>query len=141
MNIQVSQIFPLLWKAVGICELNSLKVIACTCDGASVNYELFKMRFNLTFDNVISSNVNIPYRTRNLHILQGKRFIRFISDEADLLKTTRNCLFNSGSGMYTLVTCGKVKCLFYGIVSLIYFIKLVNLVFIFLAELRTNTLS
>ena len=34
-DIQASQIFPLQWKAVGICELNSLQVIAATCDGAS----------------------------------------------------------------------------------------------------------
>ena len=29
-DIQASQMFPLLWKAVGICGLNSLKVIAVT---------------------------------------------------------------------------------------------------------------
>ena len=33
-DIQVSLIFSLLWKAVGICELNSLNVIGVTCDGA-----------------------------------------------------------------------------------------------------------
>ena len=29
-----SQMFPLLWKAISKCELNSLKVSAVTCDGA-----------------------------------------------------------------------------------------------------------
>ena len=44
-DIQASQVFPLLWKAVGICELISLKVIAVTCDGASANRKLFKMHY------------------------------------------------------------------------------------------------
>ena len=43
-----SQMFPLLWKTIGICELNSLKVLAVTCDGASSNRKLFKMYFPMT---------------------------------------------------------------------------------------------
>ena len=39
--------------------------------------------------------------TRILHSLQEKRFIYFISDKPHLLKTTRNCLYNPGSGKYT----------------------------------------
>ena len=66
-DIQASQIFPLLWKAVGICELNSLKVIAVTCDGASENRKLFKMHFHLTFDDDINPDVDVTYLTRNLH--------------------------------------------------------------------------
>ena len=45
VNIQISKISPLLWKALGIFELNSLKGIACTCDGASLNHELLKCIF------------------------------------------------------------------------------------------------
>ena len=71
-NIQVSQIFSLLWKAVGICEFNSLKVIAVTCDGASANRKLFKVHFHLTFDDDIYPDVDITCRTRNLHSLQEK---------------------------------------------------------------------
>ena len=33
--------------------------------------------------------------------MQEKRFIYFISGVPHLLKTTRNCLYNSGSGKYT----------------------------------------
>ena len=43
-----SQIFPLLLKAISICEQNSLKALAVTCDGASSNRKLFKMHFPMT---------------------------------------------------------------------------------------------
>ena len=43
-----SQMFPLLCKAISICELNSFKVLAVTCDGASPNHKLFKMHFPMT---------------------------------------------------------------------------------------------
>ena len=33
------QMFLLLWKTISICELNSLKVLAVTCDGVSPNPE------------------------------------------------------------------------------------------------------
>ena len=37
-----SQIFPLFWKAVGICEAQcAIKVVATTCDGASANRKFF----------------------------------------------------------------------------------------------------
>ena len=100
-DIQASQIFQLLWKAVGICELNPLRVIAVTCDGVSANRKLFKMHFQLTFDDDVNPDVDITYRTRNLHSLQEKQFIYFISDILHLLKATWNCLYNSGSAKYT----------------------------------------
>ena len=99
-DIQASQISPLLWKAVGICESNYLKVIVVTCDGASANCKLFKMHFHLIFNDV-NPDVDVTYHTKNLDSLQEKRFIYFISDVPHLLKTTWNCLFNSGSGKYT----------------------------------------
>ena len=77
-DMQASQIFPLLWKVAGICEL---KVIAVTCAGASGNRKLFKMYFHLTFDDDINPDVDGTYSTRNLHSLQEKRFIYFISDQ------------------------------------------------------------
>ena len=37
-NATASQIFPLFWKAVAICETQcAIKVVAATCDGASAN--------------------------------------------------------------------------------------------------------
>ena len=86
-DIEASQISPLLWKAVGICESNYLKVIVVTCDGASANCKLFKMHFHLIFNDV-NPDVDVTYYTKNLHSLQEKRFIYFISDVPHLLKTT-----------------------------------------------------
>ena len=69
-------------------------MIAVTWVGASANWKLFKMHFHLTFNDDINPDVDVTYCTRNLHSLQEKRFICFI-------KTTGNCLYNSGCGKYT----------------------------------------
>ena len=87
-DIHTSQIFPLLWKVDGICELNSLKVIVVTCDDVSANRKLFKMHLHLTFDDDISPDVDVTCRTRNLHSLQEQRLICFIYDAPHLLRTT-----------------------------------------------------
>ena len=100
-DFQASQIFPLLWKAVGICKLTSLKVITITWDGASPNRKLFKTHFHLKFDVDINPDVDVTYGTRNIHSLKGKSFIYFISDAPNLLKSTLNCLYKIGSGKYT----------------------------------------
>ena len=95
-----SEMFPLLWKAISICELNSLKVLAVTCDGASPNRKLFKMHFPMTNEDDMNPDVDVTYKTINLWSKE-KRFIYFISDVRHLIKTTRNCLSNSGSNRCT----------------------------------------
>jgi len=92
-----SQLFPLFWKAVGICELNKLHVLAVTCDGASSNRALFKMHFRMQHDDDVNNDVDVTYRTRNMFSTDG-RFIYFIADQPHLLKTARNCLASSGVG-------------------------------------------
>ena len=72
-----SQMFLLLWKAISICELNSLKVLAVTCDGASSNHKLFKMHFLMTNEDDMNPDVDVTYKTLNL-FSNEKRFIRFI---------------------------------------------------------------
>ena len=47
-GISASQMFPLLWKAISICEKSSLKVISVTCNGASPDHKLFRMHCHLT---------------------------------------------------------------------------------------------
>ena len=68
-----SQMFPLLWKAISICEVNSLKVLAVTCDGASPNCKLFKMHFPITNEDVMNPDVDVrkgnSARKNNLLIL------------------------------------------------------------------------
>ena len=88
--------FPLLWKAISICELDSLKVVAVTCDGAFPNRKLFKMHFPMTNEDDMNPDVDVTYKTINL-FSKEKRFIYFISDVPHLIKTARNCLSNSGS--------------------------------------------
>ena len=58
-GISVSQIFPLLWEAIFICEKSSLKVIAVDCDGASPNCKLFQMRWHLTQDDGMNPETDV----------------------------------------------------------------------------------
>ena len=90
------QILPSFWQAVGILERINLKVIAATCDGASPNRKFFRMHKGLD-DN---PEKGVVYRTKNL-VSKEKRYIYFFADVPHLIKTTRNCLSNSGSGRAT----------------------------------------
>ena len=100
-GISASQIFPLLWKAISICEKSSLKVIAVTCDAASPNRKVFRVHRHLTQDDDMNPETDVTYRTRNLFSGTENRFLYFISDVPHLLKTSRNCLSNSGSSKFT----------------------------------------
>ena len=100
-GISASQMFALLWKAISICEKSSLKVIAVTCNGASPNRKLFRMHWDLTQDDDMNPETDATYRTRNLFSGSKNRFLYFISDVPQLLKTARNCLSNSGIGTFT----------------------------------------
>ena len=94
------QMFPLVWKAISICEANNIKILALTCDGAAPNRALFRMHFILTKDDEMNPDVDVTYRTPNFCCTE-KRFLYFISDAPHLIKTSRNCLANSGSGRCT----------------------------------------
>ena len=84
------QLFTLLWRAVAILEVNCrLKVIAATGDGASPNRRFIRMHTAL----------DGTYRTINLFV--PDRSIYFFSDAPHLIKTSGNCLLNSGSGRCT----------------------------------------
>ena len=92
--------FPFLRKAISICELNSLKVLAVTCDGASPNHKLFPMHFLMTKEDGVKPDTDVTYRTVNLFNSE-KCLIYFISDVPHVMKTARNCLYNSVQGRYT----------------------------------------
>ena len=65
-NATASQIFPLFWKAVAICETQcAIKVVAATCDGASANRKFFRMHFGLTHDDELNADTDVVYRTIN----------------------------------------------------------------------------
>ena len=88
------QIFPLFWKAVGILEHLGLKVMAVTCDGASSNRKFFEMHFQMSSELIFSE---VTYRVIN-DFADELRYIYFICDPPHLIKTARNCLYQSGSG-------------------------------------------
>ena len=94
------QMFPLLWKAVCICESNGIKVLAVTCDGASPNRKLFRMHFHMNDADDMNPDADVTYRTINIFSSE-KRWLYFISDTPHLIKTARNCLANSGDGRCT----------------------------------------
>ena len=62
----ISQIFPLLWNIVSICELNSLKVLAVTSDCASPNHNLLHMHFLMTKEDDIKPDTDVTIWTVNL---------------------------------------------------------------------------
>ena len=96
-----SQVFPLFWKTVAICETQcAIKVVAATCYGVSANRKFFRMHFGLTHDDELNADTDVVHRTINF-FSEDKRYIYFISDAPHLLKTARNCLINSGSGKGT----------------------------------------
>ena len=91
-----SQLYSIFWKAVGILETScQLKVLAVTCDGASSNRKFFNMHKSMNTDD---NDVNVTHKIKNPYSLDGKRYIHFIADVPHLIKTARNCLYNSGAG-------------------------------------------
>ena len=100
------QIMPLFWKAGSVLELVcSLWVCAAVSDGASPN----RLFFELHADLMDPGSGDLVHYTTNLFVPSRK--IYFFSDAPHLLKTARNCLFNSGSGKCThyLWNNGKYK--------------------------------
>ena len=95
-DITSYQIMPLFWKAVSVLELVcNLWVCAAVSDGASPN----RLFFQLHADLVDADAGDLVHYTTNL--FAPSRKIYFFSDAPHLLKTARNCLFNSGSGKRT----------------------------------------
>ena len=86
-------IFLLFWEAVCILECTcNLWVIAVTSDGAAPNRRFYSLHTKMDGD----INRPVTYCTRNLYA--PDRYIFFFSDAPHLIKTARNCLYQSGSG-------------------------------------------
>ena len=115
------QFFPLFWRAVGILQNINLKVIAATADGASPNRIFLECK-------PVDGNAgeHLVYRTKNVRT-EDKRFIYFFVGVPHLIKTTRNCLSNSGTNRairYMWNSGGGG--LFYGLVSLNFTMKMLT---------------
>ena len=113
------QMFPLFWKAISICELNSPKVVAVICDDASANLKLICMHFLMAKDNEMNPDTNVIYQPVNL-FTSDKRFTCFVSDAPHLMKTALSCPYSSG--MLHI-------CPYFGITFLIFFMNLENAVY------------
>ena len=92
-NVTSYQLMSVFWKVVGVLELSlNLPVCATVNDGASANRKFFDLHFQL----VSHLECDVVYKVPNL--FATSRFIYFFPDSCHLIKTARNCLYNSGSG-------------------------------------------
>ena len=103
-------LFPIVWDGIKIIESLGLKVLCITADGASPNQKYFKMHgspitatsqqpTNSSRDCTGTSGLqssSVIYKTKNVYA-SDDRWVYFVSDPPHLMKTTRNCLFHSGS--------------------------------------------
>ena len=86
------QVMPLFWEAVSVLELSlQLYVCAAVNDCASANRKCFRLHSSLAQD----LKCDVVYKTLNVFAMS--RFIYLFADSPHLMKTARNCLYNSGS--------------------------------------------
>ena len=90
------QLTLIFWTAVCYLGKINLKVVSATADGASPNRTFFRMLKSLDGN----SGEDVVYRAKNIHSKEN-RYIYFFSDFPHLIKTARNCPFNSGSNRAT----------------------------------------
>ena len=92
-DILSHQIMCTFWRAVMILENTcNLCVIAVVSDGASCNRSFIMLHRSMS--NI--ADVDVVYHTVNLY--HPSRYICFFADAPHLMKTTRNCMYHSGSG-------------------------------------------
>jgi len=83
-NLTGDQLFDPVWQAIARLERLGFYVLALTCDGASPNRRLWKLH---------SQKDEMIYKVANP--FAADRQLYFISDPPHLLKTIRNCWYNS----------------------------------------------
>ena len=89
------QFMHIFWTAIRYFEKINLKVISATADSASPNRKFFRIHKFMDGD----AGKYVVYRAQNIYAKE-KRFI-FFSDVPHLIKTSRNCIANSGAGRAT----------------------------------------
>ena len=95
-NVTSYQLMSLFWKVIGVLELSvNLWVCAAVNDGASPNRKFFDLHAKY----VSNLHLDVVHKVQN--IFATSRFIYFFADACHLIKTTRNCLYNSGSGSHS----------------------------------------
>ena len=109
-NVTSYQLMSGFWKIVGVLEVSlNLWVIAAVNDGASPNRKFFE--FHSMFMSDVENEVvsDVVYKVNNLFAMD--RFIFFFPDACHLIKTARNCLYNSGSGS-VVALCGTMVAIY-----------------------------
>lgn len=86
-GITADILYPIVWEAVRLLEVDGFKVICVTADGDSANRKFFRMHK--------ISELLVPYKTKNPYAMDG-RWLYFIADPPHLIKTVRNCWSHSG---------------------------------------------
>ena len=115
------QLMSLFWKAVCVLEVAcNLWICATVSDGASPNRRCYELHAGIS-DNEVEPD-EIVHSTVNLFCPSRK--IYFFSDAPHLVKTARNCLFNSGSGKRTRHLWNNDKYLLWEHISKMYFADL-----------------
>ena len=106
-NVTSFQLLPLFWKVVGVLETTAkLWVIAAVNDGASPNRKFFALHAKLGG----TLPCGLMYKIPNFFFLA--RMIYFFADVPHLIKTARNCLYNSGYGSRSRFVKFNICCLF-----------------------------
>ena len=88
-GITADLLYPVIWEAIRRLEVNEIKVISVTADGASSNRKFFRMHKKP------NDGDTYTYKARNPFTVQG-RWVYFFADPPHLIKTVRNCWSHSG---------------------------------------------
>ena len=89
-----SQMCPLLWKTIGLCELIPVKVLLVTCYGPSSNLKFFCMNFPVTKEDDLNSDTGITHQRVNL-FSYDKHFYYIIFAAPYMIRTAQNYQCNS----------------------------------------------
>lgn len=102
------QLYDIFWEAVERLERCGFRVIACTCDGLSVNRRFFSMH---------GPRTEFLHKVENPFSSDG-RFLFFFSDPPHLIKTVRNCWSSQKRLLWV-----SANCFMYISTSVVYYIE------------------
>ena len=109
------QLLPIFWNSVFYLEKAcNLWVIAVVSDGASANRKFYRLHRKIGNE----AENEVTYRVVNLHAKH--RHIYFFADPPHLLKTSRNCLNNSGCGLQSRLMWNDGKTLMWSHIMQLY---------------------
>ena len=99
VSLSGSDLYSLMWEAIGRLTMNGYRVHAVTADGAKPNRKLFSLH--------VPKSKRLPFKVENVFSPE-RHPIYFISDPPHLIKTIRNCLASDKRNLW--VSCVSVSC-------------------------------